>query len=158
VTPDQLSVIVRALALVAVFQAAGVGFFLAIFGRRLTCAWVPIQRLGCIAALAGLVLILAHLTLDAARLSGDFDGLRDLDLQRLAWTSKSGISQVIQASGLLAIDIALRQSGLGRVTWASIASVVVCVGFLLTGHTSHHTQRGILSRPRPDAVLRASDS
>jgi hypothetical protein len=80
VTPDQLSVIVRALAFVAVFQATGAGFFLAVFGRTLRRAWAAIERLGCIAALAGLVLILAHLTLDAARLSGDFDGLRDVEL------------------------------------------------------------------------------
>lgn len=144
-TPDRLSVIVRALALAALFQAVGAAFFLALLGRRLTSAWRPVERLGCRSALAAVFLVLAHLTLDAARLSGDFDGLRDWDLQRLAWTSTSGASQVLQAAGLLGVHLALRRPGRGRIGWAGTAGAIVCAGFLVTGHTSHHHLRSVLA-------------
>jgi putative copper export protein len=145
VTPDQLSVGVRALAFVALFQATGAGFFLAIFGRQLTGTWDTIRRLGRRAAWAGLFLVLAHLALDATRLSGDFAGAGDWDLQRLAWTSASGVSQSIQAGGLLVLAIALRRRGRETLPLAGLAGLAVCTSFLLTGHTSHHPLRALLA-------------
>lgn len=148
-TPDQLSVSVRAVALAFALQASGAAFFLALFGRRLIHGRGPVQRLGCTSALVGLVVVLAHLTLDGARLSGDYDGMWDWDLQRLAWNSKSGLSQLVQAAGLLVIHLTLRRRGRSespvRFMWAAVAGAVVCAGFLLTGHTSHHRLRAVLA-------------
>ena len=53
--PDVLSVILRALSFVLLFQAAGVAIFVAIFGRWLASSQVSIRRLGQAAAIAGLV-------------------------------------------------------------------------------------------------------
>ncbi len=145
-TPDLLSVIVRALAFVALFQAAGVAFFLAIFGRELVHAYSSIRRLGLIIAAAGVVLVLAHLSLDATRMAGDFTGLWDSSLQHLAWDSGSGISQIAQAIGLLVIvaALALGPTGTARLP-ASAGAVVATCAFVLTGHTSAAPLRFVLA-------------
>ena len=143
-TPDLVSVIVRGLGFVALFQAAGAGFFLAGFGESLPRAWTPIRRVALSSAALGAILILAHLALDAARLSGDFEGLGDQDLQRLAWTSRSGISQLVQALGLLAVLAALWRPGRNPARWASLGGVIAVGGFLITGHTSTHALRAVL--------------
>ena len=144
-TPDLVSVIVRGLGFVALFQAAGAGFFLATFGESLPRAWTPIRRVALGSAALGAILILAHLALDAARLSGDFEGLGDQDLQRLAWTSRSGISQMVQALGLVAVLAGLWQPGRNHARWASLGGVIAVGGFLITGHTSTHALRAVLS-------------
>jgi putative copper export protein len=144
VTPDLLSVIVRALGFVALFQAAGASFFLAAFGHALTRAQTAIRRLGLSSAAVGAILILVHLALDAARLSGDFAGLGDQDLQQLAWTSRSGISQMVQALGLLAVLAGLWKPGRSHAAWASAGGVIAVGGFLITGHTGTHALRAVL--------------
>jgi putative copper export protein len=142
--PDLLSVIIRALGFVALFQAAGAAFFLATFGESLACARTPIRRVALSSAALGAILILAHLGLDAARLSGDFEGLWDEDLQRLAWTSRSGISQMVQALGLVAVLAGLWKPGRSHARWASAGGVIAVGGFLITGHTSTHALRAVL--------------
>ena len=142
-TPDLLSVIVRALGFVALFQAAGTAFFLAVFAP-LTQASSLIRRLGRVSAALGAGLILAHLALDPARLSGDFAGWSDPDLQGLAFSSRSGISQLVQALGLVAVAVALWQPGRNRPQWASAGGAIAVGGFLLTGHTSTHALRAVL--------------
>ena len=144
-TPDLLSVVVRALGFVALFQAAGAAFFLTLFGQPLTRATLAIRRSGLVAAAVGAILVLAHLGLDAARLSGDFEGLWDQDLQRLAWGSRSGISQLVQAIGLLVILTGLWKSGQKGSLWASLGGIIAVGGFLITGHTSTHALRFVLA-------------
>lgn len=143
-TPDLLSAVVRSLAFVALFQAAGVAFFLALFGRSLTNAMASTRRLGVISAALGVLLILAQLSLDAARMAGDFDGVWDLNLQHLALESKSGASALVKAAGLLVIFLALWPRPQTRTVWAGIGAVIAVAGFLLTGHTSTHPLRGVL--------------
>jgi putative copper export protein len=144
-TPDLLSVIVRGLGFVALFQAAGAAFFLATFGRSLGHARAAIERLGRTSAVLGALLVLAHLALDAGRLSGDFQGLWDPDLQRLAWFSGSGRSQMQQIFGLLVVLVALWTPGKTHARWASAGAVLSISGFLITGHTTTHSPRPVLA-------------
>jgi putative copper export protein len=144
-TPDALSVVLQALVFVGLFQAAGVGFFLAIFGQPLTAARNPTRGLGLFSAAVGLILILAHLILDAARMSGDFDGVLDFGLQQLSWVSRSGASQLVQVAGLIIIVLALCRPARMRAGWASLGGVIAVGGFLLTGHTSAHPMRSVLA-------------
>ena len=134
-TPDLLAVIVRALGFVALYQAVGAALFLAVFGARLARSVAPIRRLARLSAAAGIVLLLAHLGLEPARLAGDFDGLGDPGLQQLAWRSGSGASQLLQVLGLLGILLTLRPA----------AGLIAIGAFLLTGHTSGHPLRGLLA-------------
>jgi putative copper export protein len=144
-TPDLLSVFVRALGFAALLQAAGAGFFLAVFGDMVPGAQTAIRRVGQSSAALGATLLLAHLGLDAARLSGDFEGLWDRDLQRLAWSSRSGISQLVQVLGLFIVLASLRKPTHDRAAWASVGGVIAVGGFLITGHTSTHALRLLLA-------------
>src|ERR1700688_363045 len=106
-TVDLISVGVQALGYVALFQAVGLSFFLALFGKELTQLQPELHRFGLIASCAGALLILIHLAFEAARMAGDFSGLWDGELQRLALSSGSGMSALVQVAGLLGIAIAL---------------------------------------------------
>src|SRR3979490_1175782 len=98
---DLISVTLRALSYVALFQAVGLVFFLTLFGRELTEAHAQLRRAVFVTSSPGMLLFLAELALEAPRMAGDFSGLRDTELQRLAWTSGSGVSALMQAAGLL---------------------------------------------------------
>ena len=144
-SPDLLSVTVRAAAFVCLFQAAGVAFFLAKSGGALTRSLAPIARLGWGAAIAGTVLILLHQSLEAMRMAGEYTGLMDAQLQQLAWLSAGGLAHLVQASGLLLIA-----AGLGGPHWparhrstslAVAGAALAVLAFLLTGHTSTHPLR-----------------
>lgn len=141
-TPDVLSVIVRALAFIALFQAVGAAFFLAGFARELTISRADIRRLALIAASCGVLLVFTHLALDAARMAGDYSGLWDRELQQLAWSSGSGWAQLTQAAGLLLVLAAL---GRPAHWYASLGGAIALTGFLLTGHTSAHAARAALA-------------
>jgi len=142
VTPDVLSVTVRALAFIALFQAIGAAFFLAGFARQLAISFVDIRRLALIAASCGVFLVFTHLTLDATRMAGEYGGLWDRELQQLAWSSGSGWAQLTQVAGLLLVLAALMRSA----HWyASLGGTIALAGFLLTGHTSAHALRAVLA-------------
>ncbi|HEX4050537.1 MAG TPA: CopD family protein [Steroidobacteraceae bacterium] len=146
-SPDTLSVAVRALAFIAIFQATGAVFFVTLFVRAdLPHLQASVARVARIAAICASVLIALHGLLDAARLAGDYSGLADAGLQRLAWSSSGGISQLVQIAGLLAVA-----TSAGRLT-RPLSRSVVLVGalltigaFALTGHTSEHPLRALLA-------------
>ena len=141
-TPDVLSVIVRALAFITLFQSVGAAFFLTGFRRQLTISRAPIRRLALITASCGAILLLIHLALDVARMAGDYSGLWDRDLQQLAWSSGSGGAQLTQAAGLLLVLGAL---GCSAHWCASLGGAIALAGFFLTGHTSAHASRAVLA-------------
>jgi putative copper resistance protein D len=142
---DFISVTLRALGFTALFQAAGLAFFLTLFGRELTQPWRGLRRIGRIAAFAGLLLILIHLALEAPRMAGDFSGLWDGELQRLAWSSRSGMSALVQAAGLLGLAVSLPSRAGGGARWAALCGLIAISGFLMTGHTSAHPLRPVLA-------------
>jgi putative copper export protein len=147
--PDTLSVVVRTLGFVLLFQATGAALFTAAFAAQLTATRAAIRRLAGTAAVAGLVVITAHLALEAARMTGDFSGLTDLALQRVAWTTSNSAAHALQALGLLLVaasmlgrgDAGMQSGGLSGVVGAAIA----IGGFLLAGHTSTHAARIVLA-------------
>ena len=142
-SPDLVSVTLRAAGFVALFQAAGIAFFIAIFGDRLVHASSGIRRLGLMAALGGIVLLLAQQALDAARMADDFAGLFDVDMQRLALFSTSGAAHLLLALGLALVALGLwRPKRFGSfITIAGAAFATVA--FALTGHTSVHATQFI---------------
>lgn len=83
-SPDIVSVTLRAAGFVNLFQAAGIAFFLAQFLDRLTHAGTCIRRPGLVAASGGVLLLLAHHDAEATRMADDFSDLFDWDLQRLS--------------------------------------------------------------------------
>ena len=148
-SPDLLSVTLRAAAFVCLFQAAGAALFLANFGAPLARSRAPSARLGCAAALCGATLILLHQSLEATRMAGEYGGILDAGLQRLAWLSSGGRVHVLQVIGLLLVAVGLsgaRRPAGHRSSGLAVAGAALAVlAFLLTGHTSVHPLRMLLA-------------
>ncbi|HTV80520.1 MAG TPA: CopD family protein [Steroidobacteraceae bacterium] len=142
---DLISVVIRALGFMALFQAVGAGFFLALFGPRLTAAQPAIRRLGLCSAALGVLLVLAHLCLEAARLSGDIQGLWDPDLQRLAWSSRAGTSQIVQVIGLSVVLAGVWKPRHFGTALRVLGGLTALAAFLMTGHTRTHALHAVLA-------------
>jgi putative copper export protein len=151
VSPDLLSVILRAAAFVCLFQAAGTALFMALFGGLLVASRPIIVRIGCLAALVAAPLLLAHAAIAAARMAGDYAGLADAGLQRLGWYSPDGAAQALQAAGALCIAAGLRSGDATEIRARSsrlpalVGVLLALLPFLLTGHTSDHPLRAWLA-------------
>ena len=143
--PDVLSVILRAMSFILLFQAAGTAIFVAVFGGRLASSRGAVRRMGQAAALAASVSVAAHYALEAARMAGDLSGMWDPSLQGMVWHSSSRAALIFRLAGLLLIAIGL-QGARGRWTIvAVIGSVLAILAFPLTGHTSVAAHRGALA-------------
>jgi putative copper resistance protein D len=151
VSPDLLSVTLRAAAFVCLFQAAGAALFVVLFGSLLGASRPTIVRIGRLAALVAVPLLLAHAAIEAARMAGDYAGIADPGLQRLGWYSPEGAAQALQAAGALCIFTGLRRDGAavfhGRrsLMLALVGVLLALLPFLLTGHTSVHPLRALLA-------------
>lgn len=143
-SPDLLWTLVRTLALAGVFQAAGAAFFLLLFGPWLARSGQRIRRLGCYAALAGLLLLAAQQWLQGARMADGYDGLFDPALQRLAWGG-GGRAALLQIFGLAMIACGLARAGRAAAGAASSGALIAACAFALTGHTGDHAQRALLA-------------
>jgi copper resistance protein D len=143
--PDVVSVILRALSFVLLFQAAGVAIFVAVFGGRLASSWQAVCRLGQAAAIAAIVSVAAHHALEAARMAGEMSGMWDPTLQRMAWNSPAHAALICRLLGLLFIAVGLQRAG-ARWTIVAVGGAVLAIGaFTLTGHTSVNVHRGALA-------------
>jgi putative copper resistance protein D len=142
---DVLSVILRALSFILLFQAAGVALFVALFGRRLASARGAVRRLGQAAALAAIMLVAAHYALEAARMAGELSGMWDPTLQGMVWDSPGRAALICRLAGLLLIAIGLQVAS-PRSTIVAVGGAVLATGaFTLTGHTSVNVHRGALA-------------
>jgi len=117
--PDILSVVLRALSFVMLFQAAGVAIFVAIFGRRLESSLAAVRHLGQVAAVAGLVLVAGHYALEAARMTSELSGMWD-NMQGMVWNSSARTAVLLRLVGLLFIAIGLHAAS-GRARCRSSA-------------------------------------
>jgi copper resistance protein D len=142
---DVLSVVLRALSFVLLFQAAGVAIFVAVFGRRLASSRGRVRRLGQAAAFAAMVLVAAQYTLEAARMAGELSGMLNPSLQEMVWNSSSRAALICRLLGLLLIVIGLQGAS---ARWSIVAvggAVLATLAFTLTGHTSVNAHRVALA-------------
>ncbi len=156
--PDALSVLLRALTLIFVLQAAGAAIFLAMFGQELASSLAAARRLGRACAAAGALCLIGHLALQAGRMEGDLSGMLDGSLLRLAVTSTVGASAALGALGLVFVagGLRARRAGPGNnraepradrewsTSVAVIGAALITVSFTLTGHTSVSPHRWLL--------------
>ena len=143
--PDIVSVVLRALSFVALFQAAGAAIFIAGFGRELTQSVGPIVRVGRWMAVAALGLVITHYSLEAARMAGSFSGIGDANLQGMVLHSSSAAMAAVRALGLVLIAVGIHGSGEWRAIFGVIGATLAVASFALVGHTSVHSARWILS-------------
>jgi len=142
---DLVSVVARAASFITLLQAAGVGIFMMLFAAQLVESGEALRRLGLLSAVAAIVLVLAHYTLEAGRMGGEFSSVFDLSLQHLAMASNTGTATICRVLGLLLMVIAcMRQRRVARKP-ALLGVLLASASFLLTGHTSIHERRAMLA-------------
>jgi putative copper export protein len=135
---DVIPIGLRALAFMAVLQAAGVPMFVSLGGNDLARAARPIRALGIWTAAVGLVLTGAHQLVEPARLAGDLSGVLDVSLQRMLLASDAGTAASVRMLGL---GLLLGgQLGAGRPA-ALIGAALVAASFAFMGHTAADDQR-----------------
>lgn len=131
----------RALGLVAIFQAAGIALFLAVFGRGLRATMPTARRYGVIAAVAAMTFVLLHQLLEPARMSGTFHGIFDGSLQKLALTIPSGMASALRLIGLLVLCVGLLRSYRFSAATRLLGVAITIASFVLAGHTVELTPR-----------------
>jgi copper resistance protein D len=142
---DVLSVVLRALSFILLFQAAGAAIFVALFDRRLASARDAVRRLGQASALAAIALVAAHYAFEAARMAGDLSGMWDPTLQGMVWDSPNRAALICRVAGLLLIAMGLQIAG-PRSQILMLGGAVLATGsFMLMGHTSVNAHRGALA-------------
>lgn len=144
-SPDALSVLLRAASFVALLQAAGISLFVTLFSRQLSAAGSEIRRLGVRSAAVALPLLAAQLVLEAARMAGEFDGVLDWSLQRMVLGSAAAAVFAVRVLGLALIAAGLSVSGRLARFMGYGGTLSVAVSFALTGHTAVHPARWLLA-------------
>jgi putative copper export protein len=143
--PDALSVLLRTAAFICLLQAAGAVFFLRLFGSRLRGAPGRIAGIARRAALIAAPLLLLQQAMQAARMAGGYEGLRDAALERLAWFSHAGAAALIQSAAAILMVLVLRRRRCVPSWSAGAAAAVALAAFALRGHTSTQGQRVLLA-------------
>ena len=142
---DALSVALRALSFVALFQAAGISLFLVLFGPLVVASGCTLRRAATLSALVAMGVLVAEYVLEAARMSGDFSGLMDLTLQSQVMHSSTAAALAGRLLGLVLIILALRLRGISVVPLSVAGILLLTSAFALTGHTATHPERWLLS-------------
>jgi putative copper export protein len=140
---DAIAVVVRVLAYLGLYQAVGAALFVLRFHGPVPALCERVRRLGGAAALCGAALILLQWPLMAARMAGDFSGLTDVSLLRLALHSSHGLAGGWQLIGLMLLSLGLLAPAAAVAIWPGLVAALVAPA--LTGHTSVHTHRAILA-------------
>ncbi len=151
--PDTAAAVLRALSNVALVQAAGAALFLWGFREILGSAVAPVRRFARWAAAGAVVLLFAHECAEVTRLTGEYSGVWDPDMQRLAWTSHGGIVHGVQIAALALLAGVLAVGGTSAVSIAALAALTATAAYAGAGHTSVHPLRLLLA---PLLVLHVS--
>ncbi len=144
-TPDGVAALLRALALASLFQAAGGALFIGYCGERLGLAARPARSLVVGAAIAAILFLAAHACVETARLSGDFAGAWDLNLQTVFWTSRGGIVHAVQIGALASIAVCVQGRSRVRRALSLAGAIMAIVALAGSGHTSIHPLRAALA-------------
>jgi putative copper resistance protein D len=142
---DTISIVLRALSFVLLFQAAGAAFFDAAFGRELTLTRGAVARIGALAAWTAVPFVLGHYLLEAARMMGEMGGMLEGALQARVLHSSAGAMVSLRILGLLLIGYGLQGDGEGRRCSSVIGATLAMASFALVGHTAASAERWLLS-------------
>lgn len=120
--PDALSAALRAVSFALLLNAAGTPIFIAAFGHLVPNSLPDVKKLGSRLAIAALVFIAAHQSLEAARMAGEMSGITDPAMQKMALLSPAGATFAARILGLILIIAGLRRTPPLPATTASAAS------------------------------------
>ncbi len=137
---------VRALSLLAIFQAIGAWLFLRRFETELTDpAADSIRALVRWTALAAVVLAMSYYLLIPARMAGSFEGLSNPVLRSIVADSSARPAQIAAFSGLALIAVSIGVRSRFHRSLCLIGAALAMLSFALTGHTSLHDLRPLLA-------------
>jgi putative copper resistance protein D len=141
--PDIVSVAIRAIGFVLLFQAIGAAFFAALFPEAVQSA-VAIRRITIGAAIGGIVAMALHWALEAARMTGNLSGVLDAAMQHRVIGSSFSTAHALSMLGLtLVAAAAWRRARLGTAV-ACVGGAIAVAGFAFVGHTSADSWRALL--------------
>jgi len=143
--PDIVSVVLRAIGFILLFQAAGAALFVALFTPLLHDSAARIRRIGTLAAAAAIVVLCAHYSLEAARMSGDFGGVLDASLQGLVLRSSTSAALALRLAGMGLVVLSLHMPAIRGRALGVMGALLAAIAFTLTGHTSVSAERAILA-------------
>jgi putative copper export protein len=127
---DGVWLALRAAGLVQLFQASGAVLFLESTPRALGGV-VPVRRRAERVALCALPVLVAQLLVEPARLAGEWSGLSDPALWRLA-LSRVGPAIDVRLAGLALLAVGLRSAG-PRGRWLALAGSLAALASLVPG-------------------------
>lgn len=144
---DAVAVFVRAVSFIALFQAAGAAAFLVLFETRLGPSRAAILPLARRAAALALILVLLQFGLEAARMTGDFSGLRDPSMQQLSWHTALGTAVRLRLAGLVLVffGLGITQARLASGLLTLLGTALLLAAFTALGHTVDHPHRAVLA-------------
>jgi putative copper export protein len=134
-TPDTVSFLLRGLSFLALCQALGGVLFLAWPGGQLSQSLSRVRRLAGWSLGVAALLLLAQASIDAARLAGEWPGLFNSELQRMALGSAAGRVLALRLIALVLAALALWLPARAAAVAAVSAVLAGAVSFALTGHT-----------------------
>jgi putative copper resistance protein D len=143
---DTLSILLRALGFVAIFQAAGMAIFLFVFERWIGAAVArSLRRLGVAAGLVALAAVAGHFSLEPARMGGALSAIADPGLRQIVLDSPLAAAFACRIGGIVLLIA-------GLAWWSSPARALALLGalgaltaFTLTGHTASFSPRLLLA-------------
>ncbi|HWL61257.1 MAG TPA: CopD family protein [Steroidobacteraceae bacterium] len=142
---DGVSVILRALGFIAIFQAAGMAVFLALFQRGLAAATIAaLRRTGLATALAALILVAGHFVLEPARLGGELGAIADSGLRDIVLDSPLASAFAWRASGLILLVIGFSPPAHLERFVTLAGTTLVLFAFTQAGHTTTHSPQWLL--------------
>ena len=144
-SPDALSILLRAASFVALLQAAGIPLFMALFSGHLTAAAGEIRSVGVRSAAVAVPLLAAQFALEAARMAGEYAGVLDWSMQRMVLGSAVAAAFAVRVLGavLIATGLSGRSRPAQAIAYAGV--LLVAVSFALSGHTAVHPMRWLLA-------------
>jgi putative copper resistance protein D len=142
---DVASVILRALGFIALFQAAGMAMFLALFqGGISDSTTAALRRSGLAASIAALVLVAAHFALEPARLGGELAAIADPVLRDIVLGSPLANAFAWRASGLVLLVIGFALPAHRAPLVALPGAALALFAFTQAGHTTTHSPQRLL--------------
>lgn len=133
---DLLSAALRALGLIALFQAAGGSIVTRLFRPHLDGVIDTVRRVTFLASIAAALLFLLGYSLESARMAGEWSGMLDFELQSLAAQSSTAVALAWRLAGIVLLALGARGRSTRGDTLAAIGAVAALGAFTLTGHTS----------------------
>lgn len=144
-TTDFVVVGFRALAFIAVFQAAGCALYTAICLTRIEQSRTALSTVTFLAALFAIGMVVLHHAAEPARMTASISGIWDSGLQLILLQSDAGTARALRILGLATIAWgAVRKSELHG-SLLLIGAVLVLFSYSIMGHTASHPQRWLLS-------------